>query len=164
MNDLVSRPRRLRQYKIIRDMVAETRLSTQGMIQPYFVLPGKNVREELSGMPGILRESSDKLVESIEQDLNIGLNRVMLFGVPQSKDAMASGATDPHGTVPEAIRALKQAFGKDVWIACDVCLCAYTTSGHCGIVQNGKIDNDSSLPVLADMARRHDGRACRCHP
>jgi porphobilinogen synthase len=153
MNELVSRPRRLRQNKIVRDMVAETRLSTLGMIQPYFVLPGTGVREELSGMPGILRESTDKLLESIGQDLKLGLNRVMLFGVPEAKDAQASGATDPHGAVPEAIRALKKSFGKDLWLACDVCLCAYTSTGHCGIVQDGKIDNDSTLPVLSDMAR-----------
>jgi porphobilinogen synthase len=153
VNDLISRPRRLRQNRIVRDLVAETRLSTEGMIQPYFVLPGRGVQEELSGMPGILRESADKLVESISADLAIGLNRVMLFGVPKAKSADATGATDPHGTVPEAIRALKEEFGQDLFVACDICLCAYTDSGHCGVYANGKIDNDRTLPVLADMAR-----------
>jgi len=153
MSDLISRPRRLRQSRIVRDLVSETRLSTRGMIQPYFVLPGKGAREELSGMTGIYRESADKLVESVEQDLKIGLDRVMLFGVPEAKDSQASGATDPAGSVPMAIRELKKAFGKDLFVSCDICLCAYTDSGHCGIVHDGKIDNDSTLPVLADMAK-----------
>lgn len=153
MNPMEQRPRRLRQSRIVRDMVAETRLSTQGMIQPYFVLPGNGMREELSGMPGILRESPDRLVESVGSDLKLGLDRVMLFGVPESKDARAAGAVDPKGPVPQAIRALKKAFGQDLFVSCDICLCAYTDSGHCGLVHHGKILNDDSLPVLAEMAR-----------
>jgi porphobilinogen synthase len=153
VSDLISRPRRLRQNRIVRDLVAETRMTSQGMIQPYFVLPGKGVRQELSGLPGILRESADKLLESVGADLKLGLNRVMLFGVPDAKDADASGATDPHGTVPEAIRILKKEFGSDLFVACDICLCAYTDSGHCGVFADGKIDNDRTLPLLADMAR-----------
>jgi porphobilinogen synthase len=153
VSDLVARPRRLRQSRIVRDMVAETRLSPAGMIQPCFVLPGKGVREQLAGMPGILRESADKLVESVGADLKLGLDRIMLFGVPESKDAGASGAVDPQGTVPEAICALKKAFGRDLFVACDICLCAYTSSGHCGVYAGGKIDNDATLPILADMAK-----------
>ena len=153
MSDLISRPRRLRQNRIVRDLVAETHLHAAGMIQPYFVLPGHGLREELSGLPGILRESADKLVESVGADLKLGLNRVMLFGVPEAKNAEASGATDPHGTVPEAIRLLKKEFGQDLFVACDICLCAYTDSGHCGVFADGKIHNDRTLPLLADMAR-----------
>jgi porphobilinogen synthase len=147
------RPRRLRQSKIIRDLVAETRLSTSGMIQPYFVLPGTGVKEELSGMPGIYRESTDRLIQSVEADLKLGLDRVMLFGVPDTKDARASGAVDGAGVVPTAIRALKEAFGGDLFVSCDVCLCGYTDHGHCGVIKDGLVHNDDSLPVLAEMAR-----------
>lgn len=153
MSEMIHRPRRLRQSRIVRDMVAETRLTTQGMIQPYFVLPGSGIREELSGMSGIYRESADRLVESIGADMKLGLDRVMLFGVPESKDGKASGATDPKGTVPEAIRILKKEFGKDLFVSCDICLCAYTESGHCGVGEHGKIDNDATLPILAEMAK-----------
>jgi len=153
MNEPRLRPRRLRQSRIVRDLVAETRLHTDGLIQPYFVLPGTGIREELSGMPGILRESPDRLVESVEADLSLGLNRIMLFGVPEAKDTKASGAVDPQGTVPKAIRLLKDTFGKDVFVACDVCLCAYTDSGHCGVMNDGRVANDESLPILAEMAR-----------
>ena len=147
------RPRRLRQSRIIRDLVAETQLSTQGLIQPYFVVPGNKVRQEIASLPGVYRESPDRLVKSIEADLKLGLDRVMLFGAPAEKDELAHGATDPLGLVPKAIRALKAAFGKDLFVSCDVCLCAYTSSGHCGIEVDDKIDNDRSLPFLAEMAR-----------
>jgi porphobilinogen synthase len=147
------RPRRLRQNRIIRDLVAETHLSTRSLIQPYFVVPGNKVRQEIASLPGVYRESPDRLVKSIEADLKLGLDRVMLFGAPAEKDEQAQGATDPEGLVPKAIRALKAAFGQDLFVSCDVCLCAYTSSGHCGIESEGHIDNDRSLPVLAEMAR-----------
>jgi porphobilinogen synthase len=153
MSGLSYRPRRLRQNSLVRDMVAETRLSAAGLIQPYFVVPGKSIHEEIGSLPGIFRESTDRLVKSIEADLKLGVHRVMLFGAPHDKDAAASGATAPEGLVPTALRALKSAFGADLFVSCDVCLCAYTDSGHCGIVVDGKIDNDRSLPVLAEMAR-----------
>lgn len=153
MSDLSMRPRRLRQNRIIRDLVAETRLTTAGMIQPYFVVPGKGVRQAIESLPGVFRESPDRLVKSIEADLKLGLDRVMLFGAPEKKDARASGATDPKGPVPAAIRALRKAFGDDLFVSCDVCLCAYTSSGHCGVENAGRIDNDASLPLLAEMAR-----------
>jgi porphobilinogen synthase len=123
------------------------------MIQPYFVVPGKGVRQAIGSLPGIHRESPDRLVKSIEADLKLGLDRVMLFGSPEKKDAKASGAVDSKGAVPVAIRALRKAFGSDLFISCDVCLCAYTSSGHCGVERQGQIDNDASLPILAEMAR-----------
>ena len=147
------RPRRLRQSRIVRDLVAETHLSSAGMIQPYFVVPGRGVRQAIESLPGIHRESPDRLVKSIEADLKLGLDRVMLFGSPEKKDAKASGAVDSKGAVPAAIRALRKAFGSDLFISCDVCLCAYTSSGHCGVERQGQIDNDASLPILAEMAR-----------
>jgi porphobilinogen synthase len=153
VSDLTLRPRRLRQSRIVRDLVAETRLSTKGMIQPYFVVSGKNVRQEIASLPGICRESPDRLVKSVEADLKLGLDRVMLFGAPEEKDSRASGAVDPQGLVPTAIRALRKAFGDELFVACDVCLCAYTASGHCGLEKKGRIDTDLSLPVLAEMAR-----------
>lgn len=159
---MIRRPRRLRQSRVIRDLVAETRLSPKAMIQPYFVRPGKGIREELSGMPGIYRESTDRLVKSIEADLKLGIGRVMLFGIPDSKDSAASGATEPVGLVPQAIRALKSAFGADLFVSCDVCLCAYTTAGHCGVVEKGSVVNDKSLPILAEMARVSAGAGADC--
>jgi len=123
------------------------------MIQPYFVVPGRGVRQAIESLPGIHRESPDRLVKSIEADLKLGLDRVMLFGSPEKKDAKASGAVDSKGAVPAAIRALRKAFGSDLFISCDVCLCAYTSSGHCGVERQGQIDNDASLPILAEMAR-----------
>lgn len=156
------RPRRLRVSRIVRDLVAETRLSPAGMIQPYFVRPGKGVSEELSGMPGIYRESTDRLVKTIEADLKLGIDRVMLFGVPDTKTNSASGATDSVGLVPQAIRALKTAFGDDLFVSCDVCLCAYTKHGHCGVVEKGRVNNDKSLPILAEMARVSAGAGADC--
>lgn len=142
--------------------MAETRLSPAGMIQPYFVRPGKGVSEELSGMPGIYRESTDRLVKTIEADLKLGIDRVMLFGVPDTKTNSASGATDSVGLVPQAIRALKTAFGDDLFVSCDVCLCAYTKHGHCGVVEKGRVNNDKSLPILAEMARVSAGAGADC--
>jgi len=153
MSNVFMRPRRLRQSAIVRDLVAETRLSTGGMIQPYFVESGTGKRQEIGSLPGIYRESKDKLLESVEADLKLGINKIMLFGVSDAKDAHASPAVDPHGIVPEAIRDLRKAFGADLFVSCDICLCAYTDTGHCGLTRDHKIDNDRSLPVLAEMAR-----------
>jgi porphobilinogen synthase len=147
-----SRPRRLRRTPIIRDLVAETAFRTNGLIQPYFVTDGSAIREEINGLPGIFRESPDSLVKSVSEDVKLGIHKIMLFGVTERKDPMAQSSMDDRNPVIAATRQLKQKFGDDLFIGADVCLCAYTDTGHCGVSVNGKIDNDKSVEVLAEMA------------
>ena len=162
MTDLIYRPRRLRINQLVRDMVAETTLKIDGMIQPYFVCEGKAIKNEIPSMPGIYRESPDSLLKSIADDFELGIKRVMLFGVPDTKDAAASSALGENAIVNVAIRELKDKFGEKLFVVADVCLCAYTDSGHCGIVANGRVDNDKTLPVLRRMAIDLAKSGCDC--
>jgi porphobilinogen synthase len=146
------RPRRLRRTRVIRDLCAETLLHTGGLIQPYFVCDGSGIRDEINGLPGIYRESVDSLVKSIGEDLKLGVSKVMLFGVTDRKDPMASTAKDGKNPVILAAKQLKKQFGDDLFVGADVCLCAYTDTGHCGVTVDGEVDNDRSVQVLADMA------------
>jgi porphobilinogen synthase len=153
MNSLpIRRPRRLRRSQRIRDLVAETQLSPARMIQPYFVGAVTGDRFAIPGMPGIFRESPDRLVETIGNDLKLGIGNIMLFGVTEDKSADAKSAYADNNPVVVATQKLRSAFGDDLMISADVCLCAYTDSGHCGIIRDGVVDNDESLPVLAKMA------------
>jgi porphobilinogen synthase len=152
MDNVYYRPRRLRVNRLVRDMAAETQLKLSGMIQPYFVCEGRQVKFEIPSMPGIYRESPDSLVESVAADLKLGVKRVMLFGVPDRKDANASSALGSDSIVNRAVKMLKDKFGEELFVSADVCLCAYTDSGHCGLLTGDVIDNDRSLPVLAQMA------------
>ena len=149
--DLI-RPRRLRRSDPLRDAVAETRLHPDMFCQPHFVVPGQKRREAIDAMPGIARESADNLLRTVEADLKLGLRHVLLFGLPAEKNATGESALDLEGPVPTAIRALKQAFGKDLLVSADICLCAYTDHGHCGVVVDGEVVNDETLPLLAGMA------------
>lgn len=160
--DGMQRPRRLRQSSHIRDLCAETRLTARGLIQPYFVCDGKNVREEIAGMEGIYRESVDRLVETISQDKAIGVKNIMLFGVTDKKDSAASYAADSNNPVLRASVELKQRFGEELFVSADVCLCAYTDHGHCGIVDQNKINNDRSVEILAQMALQLARAGCDC--
>jgi porphobilinogen synthase len=162
MTDLVHRPRRLRVSKFIRDAVAETVVTADSMIQPYFVCEGKMARTEIPSMPGIHRESPDCLLESIANDIELGISRVMLFGVPSKRDATASSAVGKQAIVNKAVGRLRAEFGSELFIAADVCLCAYTDSGHCGIISDGKVDNDRTLPVLREMAVGLADAGCDC--
>ncbi len=146
------RPRRLRRTPVIRELVAERTFTTHGLIQPYFVTDGRSIREEIKGLPGINRESVDKLVESVSADVKLGINKIMLFGVTDRKDIMACTGHDDANPVIVAAKELKQKFGESLFIGADVCLCAYTDTGHCGVTVNGEIDNDASVDVLANMA------------
>ena len=148
----LQRPRRLRVSGPMRDMVAETRLHANMFCQPHFVLPGSDRREEIGAMPGIGRESVDNLVRTVEADLKLGIRHVLLFGLPTDKSPTGEGALDPDGPVPTAIRALKENFGQDLLVTADICLCAYTDHGHCGVVEDGEVCNDDTLPLLAGMA------------
>ncbi len=162
MSSVFYRPRRLRVNQLVRDMAAETQLKLSGMIQPYFVCEGKDVKSEITSMPGIFRESPDSLVKSMAADFKLGIKRVMLFGVPNTKDAVASSAMGENAVVNHAIKMLKDKFGEDLFISADVCLCAYTDSGHCGVLEGIVIDNDKTLPLLAQMAVDLARAGCDC--
>ena len=159
---LYRRPRRLRRTQLIRDLVAETRLNLDGLIQPYFVTDGSGVRDEIKGLPGIYRESVDRLQESIESDMKLGIKRIMLFGVTDRKDGLASSAHDHDNPVIRATSELKQKHGESLFVSADVCLCAYTDTGHCGVTVDGRIHNDQSVAVLADMALALAEVGCDC--
>jgi porphobilinogen synthase len=162
MSNVYYRPRRMRVNQLIRDMVAETQLKLSGMIQPYFVCEGKDVKSEISSMPGIFRESPDSLVKSIAADIKLGIKRVMLFGVPDQKDVAASSAMGENAIVNRATKMLKDKFGEELFVSADVCLCAYTESGHCGVLEGSVIDNDKTLLLLSQMAVNLARAGCDC--
>lgn len=149
------RPRRLRTSPIIREMVAETRLSKDMFIYPYFVVPGNNISHAIDAMPGISHFSADALLKDVEQSLKLGINKVLLFGVGEEKSENASTAYSDRSVVANAIRELKKAFGHDLFIVTDVCTCAYTTHGHCGIMHDDYVHNDETVDVLAKIAVSH---------
>jgi porphobilinogen synthase len=157
LSSSLSRPRRLRRTAVLRDMVAETRVHASHLMQPYFVKEGHNDAEAIAAMPGVARLSIDKLQREIERAMNAGLRQVMLFGVtgPTGKDAHGSHAAHDDGLIPTAVRALKKTFGHQLLVATDVCLCGYTSHGHCGVLKDGHVDNDASLAPLAAMACAH---------
>jgi porphobilinogen synthase len=148
------RPRRLRRTAAIRDLVAETELRARHLIQPYFVTQAAGTTE-IAALPGIARTGIVETLRQVEQDLKHGLRSVLLFGVPDYKSPLAEHSHDPEGVVPLAVKALKERFKDDLIVMTDVCLCAYTESGHCGIVQDGEIENDQSVAILAEMALTH---------
>src|SRR5688572_20947384 len=130
------RPRRLRRTERMRDLAAEVRLHPQDLIQGHFVIPGEGDRAEpIATMPGIERQSVVRLLKTVESDFEAGIRQVLLFGVPSAdKDEVGSSAYEGKPLVAEAVSALKRVFGKDLLVATDVCLCAYTNHGHCGLV------------------------------
>jgi porphobilinogen synthase len=141
----------LRRTDALRGFVRETRLSVRSLIYPLFVCPGAQVKDEIKSMPGNYRWSVDRLVEECKSAQDLGVPAVILFGIPESKDEVGSGAYDPDGIVQRAVRALKKA-APDLLVICDVCLDEYTSHGHCGLIKNGEVDNDSTLPLLAKTA------------
>lgn len=146
------RPRRLRQSDAWRRMVQETRLCVDALVYPMFIVPGKKVRRPVASMPGVFQLSVDEITTEAKKVSDAGIPAVLLFAAPEHKDAKAISATDPNGLVPQAVRALKAARPKLlVWT--DVCLCGATDHGHCGhVTPEGKIDNDSSVATLAQVA------------
>ena len=157
MRELIHRPRRLRASAAMRDLVAEARLDSRMLVQPHFVVPGTGITEPIGAMPGIDHESVDQLVKTVGRDLELGIRACLLFGVPDEgvKAPDGSGAAAEDNLVSEAVAALKNAYGERLLVMTDVCLCAYTDHGHCGLVVDGKIDNDATLPHLAAMALAH---------
>jgi len=145
------RARRLRTSGLLRGLVAETQLSVADLVYPLFVVPGTGVREEIESMPGNFHLSVDALVEEAKRVSELGIPAVLLFGIPEAKDEVGSGAYAPDGIVQRAVRAIKTA-GISLLVVCDVCLCEYTSHGHCGIVRDGTVENDATLELLAKTA------------
>ncbi|HWF46631.1 MAG TPA: porphobilinogen synthase [Bryobacteraceae bacterium] len=150
----VHRPRRLRQSEALRRLVRETRLAPSQFILPLFVCPGTGVRKEILSMPGNAQLSVDNLIREAEECRKLGIGGVVLFGIPETKDELASEAYAADGITQRAIRALKREV-PEVLVITDVCNCEYTSHGHCGIVRNGEVDNDATLELLAKTAVSH---------
>ncbi len=148
------RPRRLRKNKIFRALIQETHLTPSQLVYPLFIVPGKNKREEITSMPGVFRVSVDQLEKEARKCMELGVNSVILFGLPERKDAMGSGAHKKDGIIQTAIRELKRKVPK-LLVITDVCLCEYTDHGHCGCIINKEVDNDATLEILAKTALSH---------
>ena len=147
----IQRPGRLRLSKSLRRMVRETPLNTDNLVYPLFVVPGKNIKKEIQSMPGNFHLSLDNLVKEAKEAKNLGIPAVMLFGLPERKDEKGSQAYAKDGIIQQAVRAIKNAL-PDYMVITDVCLCQYTSHGHCGILKEGRLLNDSTLQTLAKIA------------
>lgn len=152
---MLGRPRRLRQNVLIRDLVCESTLSVSHLIQPYFLSEKPNVKDPISGFTGVFRWGIDELSKQLETDCERGLKSFLLFGSASHKDASGSDSRDPNGGLPSALRAIRSRLGSQVLLFTDVCLCPYTSEGHCGVVKDDKIINDESLTLLSQMAVVH---------
>ncbi|GIW24136.1 porphobilinogen synthase [Meiothermus sp.] len=158
---LTQRPRRLRSSAALRESVAETHLRPTDLIVPFFVMPGQGLSEPIAALPGLHRYSPDTFLRQAERALELGVRSLLLFGVlPDThKDPLGKSAADPEGPVPQALREARKAFGEEVVLYTDVCLCAHTSHGHCGVLKETprgvRIDNDRSLRQLAAMALMH---------
>jgi porphobilinogen synthase len=148
---MIYRPRRLRKNDAIRAMVRETRLAPENFVLPLFVCPGSEVRREISSMPGVFNLSIDEVIKDVAAAYDLGVRSIILFGLPESKDPIATGAYAEDGIVQRAIRAVRQSTPQ-ITIMADTCLCEYTSHGHCGVVRDGDVINDESLELLAQTA------------
>jgi len=148
------RGRRLRRNEALRGLVRETRLSAAGLIYPMFVCSGQKVRQEVSSMPGVFQQSADQIVEECREVESLGIPGVILFGLPEKKDARGMSSVAADGVVQRAIEAIRKAKLK-LLVITDVCLCEYTDHGHCGVVEDGEVANDATLDILAKQAVSH---------
>ena len=148
------RPRRLRRNEALRGLVRETRLTTAGFIYPMFVCPGHKVKKEVSSMPGVFQQSADQVVEDCREVEGLGIPGVILFGLPEKKDARGTSSTAPDGVVQRAIEGIRKA-KLNLLVITDVCLCEYTDHGHCGVIEDGEVANDATLDILARQAVSH---------
>lgn len=151
---MVARHRRLRESKSIRALVRETVLRPEDFIFPIFVVEGENIKEEISSLPGNYHWSLDRLYEIIKEVEECGVKGVILFGLPEHKDEIATSAFEENGIVQRAVRKIKE-LAPEIWVITDVCMCQYTSHGHCGIICDNKVDNDSSLEYIAKIALSH---------
>ena len=150
------RPRRLRRTESLRRLIQETRLAPSQLVLPLFVRSGAKVRNPVGSMPGVFQLSVDEMLRELDDASEEGVGGVILFGLPDSKDATGSSAWDEKGPVPNAVRALKKQFPQLV-VMTDVCMCEYTDHGHCGILRDGEVDNDASLELLARASLAYAG-------
>jgi porphobilinogen synthase len=148
------RGRRLRRNEALRGLVRETRLSAAGLIYPMFVCPGQKVRQEVSSMPGVFQQSADQIVEECREVESLGIPGVILFGLPEKKDARGVSSVAADGVVQRAIEAIRKTKLK-LLVITDVCLCEYTDHGHCGVIEDGEVANDATLDILAKQAVSH---------
>ncbi|MBR2738074.1 MAG: porphobilinogen synthase [Lachnospiraceae bacterium] len=152
--DMIIRPRRLRTDERIRSMVRETRVSADGLIYPMFIMDGENAVEEIDAMPGQNRYTVDRMDEELERLLDAGVKNVMLFGIPDEKDECGSQAYAENGIVQRGLRRAKERF-PELYLITDVCMCEYTSHGHCGVLDGHYVDNDKTLDLLAKTALSH---------
>lgn len=145
------RPRRLRYNEPLRTLIRETQLSISDLIQPLFVRPGRGIREPIPSMPGNYRFSVDELIKEIKEIKDRGILAIILFGIPEKKDRLGTGAYAKDGIIQRAVREIKEKV-PDIIVITDVCLCEYTDHGHCGIIKGGEVDNDATLPILGEIA------------
>jgi porphobilinogen synthase len=148
------RPRRLRRTELIRSMVRETEISVNDFIYPLFVCPGKRVKKEIRSMPGVYQMSVDEIVRECREVVRLGIPAIILFGIPEAKDEQGSHASIERGVVQQAIRAIKKA-QLNLVVITDVCLCEYTSHGHCGVIEHNDVANDPTLELLAQEALSH---------
>lgn len=153
--EMTIRPRRLRGNETIRKMVRETRIDKSALIYPLFVKEGKNIKEEIPTMPGQYRYSLDLLPEKLEELLEAGVDKVMFFGIPDHKDEVGSQAYAQDGIIQKALQKARADFGQELYLLTDVCMCEYTSHGHCGLLKDQEVDNDPTLKLLAKTALSH---------
>ena len=154
MNFPELRPRRLRRNSLIRDMVRETTLSVNDFIYPLFLIDGENIKNPVSSMEGVFQYSVDRIEEEIEELLIRGIKSIILFGIPEHKDEVGSQAYDDNGIIQRGIRKIKS-LTTDLYVITDVCMCEYTSHGHCGLIEDGDVHNDKTLELLAREALSH---------
>ncbi len=155
LKDLIQRPRRLRQSKTVRDLVHETDLSISNLIQPYFLDPDPKAVQPIKNFSGVNRWGVESLMKQVETQMDRGLKQFLLFGFSKDKDEAGSSAYAAENLVSDTCRRLKSQFGKDIVLFSDVCLCPYTSHGHCGLIKDEDVHNDSSVELLCQMALRH---------
>jgi len=148
------RLRRLRRTESLRALVRETKVEIGDMVYPLFIVEGSSIKQEIVSMPGVFRFSPDQLPREIEEVAKLGIPAVLLFGIPEHKDEVGSAAYHSEGVIQQAVRAIKRSV-PELLVVTDVCLCEYTSHGHCGIIVNGYVDNDQTLPLLARTALSH---------
>ena len=161
-NDKVNGPyfpnvrlRRLRKTKALRDLLQETRISSDDLIFPLFIEEGLKNSKNITSMPDIQRIPPSKIVDVVSELSDLGIKGVIVFGIPDKKDSVAHSAFSEKGVVQKSIQTIKKNFGDRIVVISDVCMCQYTTSGHCGIVKENRIDNDSTLEILSKIAQSH---------
>ncbi len=153
MNEIV-RPRRLRQSDVLRHLVRETRVGVQSLIYPLFLIEGENKKREIAAMPGQYQYSPDRVVEAVDECLYAGVDKLLLFGIPAEKDEQGSGAWAEDGVVQQGLHIIRERY-PEILLVSDVCLCEYTSHGHCGAICNGELDNDKTLSLLQKTALSH---------